>query len=48
MLKEDGMDENIIKIKPPLCFTQENADMVLEAIDCAIGRIKKKPSGLTT
>lgn len=29
----DGLDHNVIKIKPPLCFTKDNADAVLQAID---------------
>jgi ethanolamine-phosphate phospho-lyase len=33
LLKEDGVDHNVIKIKPPLCFTKENADQLIRAID---------------
>jgi 4-aminobutyrate aminotransferase-like enzyme len=29
----DGPDVNVIKIKPPLCFTQENADRLADAIE---------------
>ena len=33
MIKEDGMDRNVIKIKPPLCFTKENADTLVQALE---------------
>ena len=33
LLMNDGLDHNVIKIKPPLCFTKDNADAVLQAID---------------
>lgn len=33
MIKEDGMENNVIKIKPPLCFSQKDADKLLTALD---------------
>ena len=33
LLMNDGMEHNVVKIKPPLCFTKENADSVLKAIE---------------
>ena len=33
MIKEDGLDHNVIKIKPPLCFTKENADTLVQAFE---------------
>lgn len=42
ILKEDGLDYNIIKIKPPLCFTKENADTIVGAIDKTITDITKE------
>jgi 4-aminobutyrate aminotransferase-like enzyme len=33
MIKEDGLDHNVIKIKPPLCFTKENADTLVQALE---------------
>lgn len=33
MTKEDGIEHNVIKIKPPLCFTTENAETVIHALD---------------
>ncbi len=33
LLSTDGPDHNVIKIKPPLCFTREDADTVVEKLD---------------
>jgi 4-aminobutyrate aminotransferase-like enzyme/Ser/Thr protein kinase RdoA (MazF antagonist)/murein DD-endopeptidase MepM/ murein hydrolase activator NlpD len=33
LLSTDGPLENVIKIKPPLCFDRSNADRVVEALD---------------
>jgi 4-aminobutyrate aminotransferase-like enzyme/Ser/Thr protein kinase RdoA (MazF antagonist) len=33
LLSTDGPDHNVIKIKPPLCFTQEDADTVVNELD---------------
>ena len=29
----DGVDYNVIKVKPPMCFTKENADYFLKSFD---------------
>jgi 4-aminobutyrate aminotransferase-like enzyme len=29
----DGPQENVIKIKPPICFSREQADFFLEQLD---------------
>jgi alanine-glyoxylate transaminase / (R)-3-amino-2-methylpropionate-pyruvate transaminase len=34
-----GLDGNVIRIKPPLCITAEDADFAVEAMDCALGRV---------
>jgi len=39
LLMNDGLDHNVIKIKPPLCFTKDNADAVLQAIDETLGEL---------
>lgn len=39
MLKEDGVDNNVIKIKPPICFTERNASQLIEAIDKSLQSI---------
>jgi 4-aminobutyrate aminotransferase-like enzyme len=33
LLSTDGSDHNVIKIKPPLIFTKENADSLVEQMD---------------
>ena len=33
LLSTDGSDHNVIKIKPPLIFTKENADILVEQMD---------------
>jgi ethanolamine-phosphate phospho-lyase len=33
LLSTDGPHHNVIKIKPPLCFTREDADTVVEKLD---------------
>jgi 4-aminobutyrate aminotransferase-like enzyme len=29
----DGPHHNVIKLRPPLCFTKEDADRFIEALD---------------
>jgi 4-aminobutyrate aminotransferase-like enzyme len=33
LVSTDGPDRNVIKIKPPLCFSHENVDHLTEALD---------------
>ena len=33
MVGTDGPFVNVIKVKPPICFTEENADELVRAID---------------
>jgi 4-aminobutyrate aminotransferase-like enzyme len=33
LLSTDGPHHNVIKIKPPLCFTREDADTVVEGLE---------------
>lgn len=41
LIMEDGLSHNVIKVKPPLCFTQENADSLLKAFDEILSDIDK-------
>ena len=41
MIKEDGLDHNVIKIKPPLCFTKENADTLVKALENTLKELGK-------
>jgi ethanolamine-phosphate phospho-lyase len=33
LVSTDGPFRNVLKIKPPLCFTRENADFLVETLD---------------
>ena len=33
LLSTDGPDHNVIKIKPPMLFTKNNADQLLDTLD---------------
>jgi 4-aminobutyrate aminotransferase-like enzyme len=33
----DGKDHNVIKMKPPMCFTKGNADYLLRVFDKVLG-----------
>jgi len=39
MVGVDGPYENVIKIKPPLCFTSENANQLVDALDDVLGSL---------
>ena len=32
----DGLDDNVIKIKPPLCITNENVDHFITCLDAIL------------
>ena len=33
LMSTDGPDENVLKIKPPLCFSERNADQLLSTLE---------------
>lgn len=33
LMSTDGPDENVLKIKPPMCFTRENGEQLVEYLD---------------
>jgi 4-aminobutyrate aminotransferase-like enzyme len=43
LVSTDGPENNIIKMKPPLCFTAENAQTVVEHMDEILGSEKVYP-----
>ena len=50
MLKEskiiisvDGPDENVLKMKPPMCLTMDNAEDVVKALTKILERAHKNP-----
>ena len=36
LLSTDGPHENVLKIKPPLVFSKENADEVVDKLDLVL------------
>ena len=42
LIMSDGLDNNVLKIKPPMCFTRDNADNVLQALDLALTELTAK------
>jgi len=42
----DGPYDNVIKIKPPLCWTRENGEAFVKALDTAFYVLKKKSAAL--
>lgn len=41
LVSRDGPDENVIKIKPPLVFSKENVDTLVQAMDEALQHAQK-------
>ena len=37
LLSTDGPDHNVIKIKPPLPFSEDDADRLVQALDRVLG-----------
>ncbi|MCB0280835.1 MAG: aminotransferase class III-fold pyridoxal phosphate-dependent enzyme, partial [Calditrichaeota bacterium] len=40
LLSTDGPLHNVIKIKPPLCFSRKNADQVSDCLDAALSQVR--------
>ena len=43
LVSKDGPDNNVIKIKPPLVFSRENADILVNALDVALQNAPQFP-----
>jgi 4-aminobutyrate aminotransferase-like enzyme len=43
LLSTDGPDDNVIKIKPPLCFSAADADRVVAALDDVLSEDGARP-----
>lgn len=41
LIMDDGLSHNVIKVKPPLCFTHQNADSLLRALDEILNELGK-------
>jgi 4-aminobutyrate aminotransferase-like enzyme/Ser/Thr protein kinase RdoA (MazF antagonist) len=45
LLSTDGPDDNVLKIKPPLPFSRENADRLVEVLDAVLGEDAARLAG---
>ena len=41
LISADGPDSNVIKIKPPMCFAEEDADLLLSVLDKALSEVEQ-------
>lgn len=48
LMSTDGVDDNVLKIKPPLVFNRHDVDRVLEAVDSILQRITHHESDATS
>lgn len=46
LVGSDGPHHNVLKIKPPIVFTKENADSFVTQLDVALDAIKRKTAKL--
>ena len=43
LMSTDGPDNNVLKIKPPLCFHERDADVLVETLDFVLGEDPAQP-----
>jgi 4-aminobutyrate aminotransferase-like enzyme len=41
LIGSTGPDENVLKIRPPLVFSKENADVLLERLDATLAAVSR-------
>jgi alanine-glyoxylate transaminase/(R)-3-amino-2-methylpropionate-pyruvate transaminase len=41
LLGKGGLDGNVLRIKPPMCITAEDADFAVDVLDRALGWVEK-------
>jgi alanine-glyoxylate transaminase/(R)-3-amino-2-methylpropionate-pyruvate transaminase len=39
LLGKGGLDGNVLRIKPPMCITADDADFALDVLDRALARV---------
>ncbi|HXW97320.1 MAG TPA: aminotransferase class III-fold pyridoxal phosphate-dependent enzyme, partial [Gemmatimonadales bacterium] len=42
LIGKGGLDGNVLRIKPPMCITDQDVDFAIEVLDLALGRVVKK------
>ena len=42
LLGRGGLEGNVLRIKPPMCITIEDADFIVDCIDAAISQVQQK------
>jgi alanine-glyoxylate transaminase/(R)-3-amino-2-methylpropionate-pyruvate transaminase len=40
LVGKGGLDGNVLRVKPPMCITVEDAEFTLDVLDQALGRVK--------
>jgi 4-aminobutyrate aminotransferase-like enzyme len=43
LMSTDGPDNNVLKIKPPMCFSERDADLLVDTFDRALGERPAQP-----
>ena len=42
LISADGPDTNVIKIKPPMCFAKDDADLLLSVFHQALNEVEQE------
>lgn len=40
IISADGPDSNVLKVKPPMCFTKEDGDLLLSVLEKALSEVE--------
>jgi alanine-glyoxylate transaminase/(R)-3-amino-2-methylpropionate-pyruvate transaminase len=46
LMGKGGLDGNVLRIKPPLCITAEDADFAVDVLDRALARVGGETSAV--
>ena len=47
-LSTDGPHRNVLKFKPPMCFSKENVDELVEKVEVVLKEIEEDPEAPST